>query len=103
MTGARVGLPAHLSSFVGRVRAATDKPLAVGFGISSVDQVGEVAGMADGVVVGSAFMKAVDEVWLSLCLVFVVVFPVVFVFVFDSVLVPCACACDFVCVLFSYI
>lgn len=45
-----------------RVRTATDKPLSVGFGISSTEQVKEVAGIADGVVVGSAFMNAVDEV-----------------------------------------
>ncbi|CAM9828625.1 unnamed protein product, partial [Ectocarpus fasciculatus] len=62
VTGARSGLPADLKDFVGRVRAATDKPLSVGFGISSKEQVQEVAGIADGVVVGSAFMNAVDEV-----------------------------------------
>lgn len=62
VTGARAGLPADLKNFVGRVRAATDKPLSVGFGISSKEQVQEVAGVADGVVVGSAFMNAVDEV-----------------------------------------
>lgn len=62
VTGARSGLPADLKDFVGRVRSATDKPLSVGFGISSKEQVQEVAGIADGVVVGSAFMNAVDEV-----------------------------------------
>lgn len=66
MTGARTGLPADLSNFVGRVRAATDKPLSVGFGISSMEQVKEVAGIADGVVVGSAFMNTIDEVLLLL-------------------------------------
>lgn len=67
VTGERSGLPAHLSDFVARVRAATDKPLSVGFGISTAEQVGEVAGMADGVVVGSAFMNAVDEVCVRVC------------------------------------
>lgn len=62
VTGARAGLPADLTNFIDRVRAATDKPLSVGFGISSADQVKEVASIADGVVVGSAVMTAVDEV-----------------------------------------
>lgn len=62
VTGARDALPANLKDFVGRVRAATDKPLSVGFGISSTDQVREVGCIADGVVVGSAVMKAIDEV-----------------------------------------
>lgn len=62
VTGARDGLPADLSNFVARVRAATDKPLSVGFGISTPEQVGSVAGIADGVVVGSAVMNSIDEV-----------------------------------------
>lgn len=66
VTGARSGLPADLKNFVDRVRTATDKPLSVGFGISSTEQVKEVAGIADGVVVGSAFMNAVDEVHICI-------------------------------------
>ncbi len=62
VTGARDHLPANLMEVVARARAATDKPLSVGFGISSPEQVEQVAAIADGVVVGSAFMKAIDEV-----------------------------------------
>ena len=62
VTGARDHLPADLKEFVARVRAATDKPLSVGFGISSAEQVEKVAAIADGVVVGSAFMHAIDKV-----------------------------------------
>jgi tryptophan synthase alpha chain len=40
------------------LRAATQKPLAVGFGISTRDQVRAVAALADGVVVGSALIDA---------------------------------------------
>lgn len=78
VTGARSGLPADLKDFVERVRAATDKPLSVGFGISSQDQVKEVAGIADGVVVGSAFMNAVDEVRSGLFLSLLFIFGVTF-------------------------
>eukprot|EP00904_Undaria_pinnatifida_P001388 jgi/Undpi1/1124/HiC_scaffold_10.g04586.m1 len=61
VTGARTGLPPKLKAFVERVRTATDKPLSVGFGVSSLEHVKEVAAMADGVVVGSAFMNAIME------------------------------------------
>ncbi|CAN0278637.1 unnamed protein product, partial [Ectocarpus sp. 6 AP-2014] len=61
VTGARAHLPIGLEKFIRRVRRATGKPLSVGFGISSTEQVQAVAGIADGVVVGSAFMNAIDE------------------------------------------
>jgi tryptophan synthase alpha subunit len=56
VTGARDRLPADLAAFILRVRAATGKPLAVGFGISSPEQAALVAAIADGVIVGSALL-----------------------------------------------
>jgi tryptophan synthase alpha chain len=56
-TGAREHLPPDLSVFVNRVRAVTDQPLAVGFGISTPEQARQVAALADGVVVGSALVR----------------------------------------------
>ena len=44
-----------------RVRAQTDLPLAVGFGIGSGEQARAVAQMADGVIVGSALVKRAGE------------------------------------------
>lgn len=61
ITGARTGLPPALGSFVHRVRAQTGSPLAVGFGISTREQVQAVGELADGVIVGSALIKAVTE------------------------------------------
>jgi tryptophan synthase alpha chain len=61
VTGARDRLPADLSAFVERVRATTDKPLAVGFGISSPEQAAQVAAWADGVIVGSALLRQATE------------------------------------------
>ncbi len=43
-----------------RVRRRLQQPLAVGFGISSPEQVAAVAKMADGVVVGSALVRIVE-------------------------------------------
>jgi len=62
VTGARASLPPDLQDFVTRVRKQTDLPLAVGFGISNADMVHEVGNIADGVVVGSAILKAMDKV-----------------------------------------
>jgi tryptophan synthase alpha chain len=58
VTGARDHLPAGLEAFVERARAATDLPLAIGFGISTPDQAARVARIADGVIVGSALVRA---------------------------------------------
>lgn len=61
VTGARSELPADLSDFIARVRSKTDLPLAVGFGISNAEMVNQVANVADGVVVGSAILNAMEE------------------------------------------
>ena len=58
-TGARDRMPAELPAFLERVRAHSDRPLAVGLGISTPEHCAEVGGMADGVIVGSALMDAV--------------------------------------------
>ncbi len=60
VTGARATLPVHLAEFVRRVRAVAHTPLAVGFGISTPAQVRAVGALADGVIVGSALINAVD-------------------------------------------
>jgi len=61
VTGARNDLPPDLGDFIARVRSTTDLPLAVGFGISTPEMVQGVANVSDGVVVGSAILKAVKE------------------------------------------
>lgn len=61
VTGARASLPPELEGFVERVRAATDLPLAVGFGIGDAAQAGRVARIADGVIVGSAVVRVADQ------------------------------------------
>jgi tryptophan synthase alpha chain len=61
VTGTRTELRTELAAEVGRIRAAVDLPVAVGFGISSPEQAAAVAGVADGVVVGSAIIQALDR------------------------------------------
>lgn len=61
VTGARRSLHNDLADFVQRVRAHSALPLAVGFGISTPNQAGSVAGLADGVIVGSALINAVNS------------------------------------------
>ncbi len=61
VTGERTTLPPELSDVVERVREAADVPVAVGFGVGTPEQVGEVARIADGVIVGSRLVRAVAE------------------------------------------
>jgi len=59
VTGARTEVHEGLTEFVNRVRAFTSLPLAVGFGISTPEQVAGVGAAADGVIVGSALLNRV--------------------------------------------
>ncbi len=61
VTGARAELPPELPATIARLRAATALPICVGFGISTADQATAVATHADGVVVGSALVRAAGE------------------------------------------
>jgi tryptophan synthase alpha chain len=59
VTGARTSVSSGAEDLVGRVKAVTDLPVAVGLGVSTREQAKDVAGYADGVIVGSAFVKAI--------------------------------------------
>ena len=60
VTGARDTISDMLEPTLKRIRHHTDKPVAVGFGVSSPDQAREVATMADGVIVGSAIINVIE-------------------------------------------
>lgn len=61
VTGMRERLPRYLLKQAKRLRKRLELPLAVGFGISTPEQVTQVARVADGVVVGSALVSEVEE------------------------------------------
>jgi len=61
VTGARAQLPTDLPDTVARLRKATSLPICVGFGVSTPEQAKAVTRMADGVVVGSAIVKAAEQ------------------------------------------
>lgn len=61
VTGAKTDVGSDLSAAVDRVRAVTSLPISVGFGIASGAQAARVAGMCEGVVVGSALVKRLAE------------------------------------------
>jgi tryptophan synthase alpha chain len=65
VTGTRAAVGTAAATLVARTRRVTDLPVAVGLGVSSGDQAAEVAAFADGVIVGSAFVRllldAADE------------------------------------------
>jgi tryptophan synthase alpha chain len=60
-TGARNGLSPALAGLVGRARATTDVPLYAGFGISTPEQAGAAAELADGIVVGTRAVEMAEE------------------------------------------
>ena len=61
VTGVRADVPEGLAELVSRVKAGVGRlPVAVGFGISTPEQVAAVARLADGVVVGSAVVLAME-------------------------------------------
>jgi tryptophan synthase alpha chain len=57
VTGARTSSSDLAEPLVARTRAVTDLPVAVGLGVSNGDQAAQVATYADGVIVGSAFVR----------------------------------------------
>lgn len=59
VTGARDEIAPNLPEFVARVREITNKPVCVGFGISSANSARRVARVADGVIVGSALVAKI--------------------------------------------
>lgn len=61
VTGARQALPPGLEPFITRVRALARTPIAVGFGVSTPEQARLVGQAADGVIVGSALIQAVEN------------------------------------------
>ena len=59
VTGTRTTVSSGAHDLVARTRAATTLPIAVGLGVSTGDQAAEIAAYADGVIVGSAFVRRV--------------------------------------------
>jgi tryptophan synthase alpha chain len=60
-TGARNGLSPALAPLVERARRASDVPLYAGFGITTPEQAGAAAALADGVVVGTRAVEVAEE------------------------------------------
>ncbi len=60
VTGVRDSLPPGLETFVTKVRKVATQPLCIGFGISTAEQAEQVAGIADGVIVGSRIIQYME-------------------------------------------
>lgn len=61
ITGERKELPPELVNNVKQLREAAGKPVVVGFGISSAEQVQQVCSVADGAIIGSALVRRIME------------------------------------------
>lgn len=63
VTGSHQAAPPDVGALVGRIRAHTQTPVCVGFGISRPEQVAEIVRVADGAVVGSWLVSWLSEHW----------------------------------------
>ncbi len=61
VTGMRLSITTDIGAMVSLVKAAKDIPCAVGFGISTPEQAGEMAAKSDGAIVGSAIVKLCEK------------------------------------------
>jgi tryptophan synthase alpha chain len=61
ITGLQQAAQASIEDAVARLKAATDLPVAVGFGVRTPEQAADIAKVADGVVVGSAIVEIIAE------------------------------------------
>lgn len=61
VTGVRKDIPVDFKRDIGRIKSITAKPVCVGFGISTPEQVKAVAAAADGIIVGSAIVRCIEQ------------------------------------------
>jgi tryptophan synthase alpha chain len=61
VTGARQAIPDGVKAHVLKIRQASKKPVCVGFGISTPEQVKAISPYSDGVIVGSAIIKVLEK------------------------------------------
>ncbi len=61
ITGARTELPSNLIDALKGIKAVSPVPLAVGFGISTPEQVEMLSGVADGIIIGSAIVRVMES------------------------------------------
>lgn len=61
VTGVRSEIQTDLTSIIKHIREVTDVPCAIGFGISTPRQAGEMAGISDGAIVGSAIVRLIAQ------------------------------------------
>lgn len=61
ITGSRLVIDGSVEQAIGNIRRLTDKPVAVGFGVSTPEEAGTISKVSDGVIVGSAIVKKIHE------------------------------------------
>lgn len=61
ITGSKLALESSIEGHIARIRSVTAKPVAVGFGISTPEEAADISRFADGVIVGSAIVKRIEQ------------------------------------------
>jgi tryptophan synthase alpha chain len=67
VTGERANMSDRVKSLVATVRQYSQLPVAVGFGVSTPEQARDIATYADGVIVGSAFIRRIEKTLANGC------------------------------------
>ncbi|GBE00343.1 tryptophan synthase alpha chain [bacterium BMS3Abin07] len=60
ITGSKLKMDDSIKRLIGKIKAVSDKPVCVGFGVSTPDQAKAMAAVADGVIIGSAIVKTIN-------------------------------------------
>jgi tryptophan synthase alpha chain len=61
VTGARKHLPKDIKEHIKKIKKFTDKPVCIGFGVSNREQAAKMSRIADGVIVGSAVIRIIEN------------------------------------------
>lgn len=61
ITGAKLLMNGTMMETLRKIKSSTNKPVAVGFGVSSPEEASRVAALADGVIVGSAIVRLISQ------------------------------------------
>ena len=61
ITGADLLLDGSMEALIANIRKYSNRPVAVGFGVSTPDEAGHIAKLSDGVIIGSAIIKRIQE------------------------------------------
>ncbi|MBF0540357.1 MAG: tryptophan synthase subunit alpha [Nitrospirae bacterium] len=61
ITGSNINIDSHMTDMIGKIRAISNLPIAVGFGVKTPEQAASAAQIADGVIIGSSIVSMMND------------------------------------------